>query len=136
MDTMRRSPEHYAQVAVIKWARAQSAAWPALRMLYAVPNGGDRHAAVARKLKAEGVRRGVPDLVLAYPNEQGYHGLYLELKAEGGRVSREQREWLECLREAGYAAAIAYGSDAAIAVICDYIYCRLPGGNVHVRKCP
>ena len=35
--------------------------------VYAVPNGGARHIRVAVKLKAEGVRRGVPDLHIMMP---------------------------------------------------------------------
>jgi hypothetical protein len=49
-----------------------------LKLLYAVPNGGDRNLRVPRKLKAEGVMAGVADLCLPAAR-RGYHGLYLEI---------------------------------------------------------
>ncbi|MGH9837274.1 MAG: hypothetical protein ACREEM_00645 [Blastocatellia bacterium] len=48
----------------MKWVRSVKAAYPVLKLLYAVPNGGDRNLYVARKLKAEGVMAGVADLCL------------------------------------------------------------------------
>ena len=40
---------------------------PQLALIFAIPNGGKRHIGTARKLKAEGVRSGVPDIFLACP---------------------------------------------------------------------
>jgi hypothetical protein len=59
-----RELERQHQVALIKWVRAIKDAYPVLKLLYAVPNGGDRNLYVARKLKAEGVLAGVADLCL------------------------------------------------------------------------
>jgi hypothetical protein len=59
-----RELERQHQVALIKWVRAIKDAYPVLKLLYAVPNGGDRNINVARKLKAEGVLAGVADLCL------------------------------------------------------------------------
>ena len=53
--------EHDEQVLIFKWARLSEGRWPELALLFAIPNGGHRHKAVAAKLKAEGVRAGVPD---------------------------------------------------------------------------
>ena len=62
-------------------------------LLFAIPNGGARHIKTARELKAEGVRKGVPDLFLAYPHN-GYSGLFIEMKKRyGGRVSPEQKAY-------------------------------------------
>src|SRR5699024_826416 len=74
-----RMTEHDEQVQRIRWAGLARGAYPALRWLHAVPNGGARNIVVARKLKAEGVQRGVPDLCLPVPRGP-YHGLYIELK--------------------------------------------------------
>ena len=57
--------EHHEQCALFAWLRLQ---WPDLdRVSFAIPNGGHRHKAVAGKLKAEGVKAGVPDIFIAYP---------------------------------------------------------------------
>lgn len=107
-----RDLEHKHQAALVEWAGYAAGADPRLRLLYAIPNGGQRSKATAGKLKAEGVKPGVPDLCL--PVAVGvWHGLYLEMKADRGRVSPEQREWLEALAAAGYAACVCYGWWAA-----------------------
>jgi hypothetical protein len=63
-------------------------------MLFAIPNGGARHKAIAGKLRAEGVRAGVPDICLPVPRGE-YHGLFIELKRpKGGHVSEEQEAWI------------------------------------------
>ena len=40
-----------------------------------------------------GVKAGVSDLFLAYPNPN-FHGLWIELKSEKGKKSPEQKHWL------------------------------------------
>ncbi|MBC3486703.1 VRR-NUC domain-containing protein [Pseudomonas sp. SWRI50] len=53
----------------------------AYKLIYHVPNGGHRIKAVAAKLKGQGVKAGVPDLVLPMARG-GYFGLYIEFKAK------------------------------------------------------
>jgi len=119
--------EEREQQTVIEWAAWQENARPELRNLYAIPNGGHRHKAVAGKLKAQGVKRGVPDLFLAWPaakkdNSGVFHGLYIEMKRErGGRIEPEQQDWAERLIRAGYAHIFAKGADQAIAAIREYL---------------
>jgi hypothetical protein len=52
---------------------------PALKNAFAIPNGGQRHKAVAAKLKAEGVSPGYPDIALDWPSRD-YHGFVLSSK--------------------------------------------------------
>ncbi len=92
-----------------------------LRFLAAVPNGGGRSAAQAGRLKAQGVRRGYPDLILDVPRA-GWHGLRLEFKPTGGPKPRpEQIGWLEELASQGYCAVSCRGVDAAFAVLLRYV---------------
>jgi len=51
----------------------------------------------------------------------GFHGLYIELKVKGGRVSKEQRWWIEKLREQGYRVEVPVGCQAALDVLMDYL---------------
>jgi hypothetical protein len=90
------------------------------RWLYAVPNGGKRSKVEAAIMKAEGVRAGMTDLVLAWPTDR-WPGLYIEMKTADGRVSPEQRDWAERLKEAGYRHEICRGHLEAIGVIRDYL---------------
>lgn len=114
--------EHEEQKALMIWATAQvgRGRWMLVN-LFAIPNGGDRHPAVAGKLKAEGVMCGVPDLLLAWP-AGGYHGLFIELKRRrGGRVSPDQEKWHGRLRQAGYAVVVARGCTEAAELITAYL---------------
>ena len=113
--------EHEEQVALMRLVEMHKGRWPELGMLFAVPNGGDRNVIVARKLKAEGVKRGVPDLCLCLPRG-GYHGLFIELKRQkGGVTSPEQKAWIAALRGQGYRAEVCKGATEAWDVIREYM---------------
>lgn len=101
--------EHEEQVQLFAWA-----AWhPELRLMHAIPNGGKRDVRTGVRLKAEGVKAGVPDILLPVPRG-GKHGLYIELKRrKGGRVSPEQAAWMDALAREGYACAVCHGWEAA-----------------------
>ena len=102
---MAAESEHKEQVALFRWAEFAAARRPELRLLHAIPNGGHRHKAVAARMKAEGVRRGVPDICL--PVARGpYHGLYIEMKTRRGRTSADQERWIAALRAQGYRAEV------------------------------
>lgn len=113
--------EHEHQKALfIWWAMEAGRRGINPRLMWATPNGGFRHIGTARRLKAEGVKSGVPDVFLAIPT-QGYHGLFLELKAPKGRVSPGQSEMLDLLRSKGYVGRVCYGWDQAREAIEGYL---------------
>jgi hypothetical protein len=116
--------EHHEQVAIFEWAKLNMAIYPQLENMFAIPNGGQRSGRTGAMLKAEGVRSGVADMMLAYPSN-GYHGLFIELKRrDGGKVSPQQQEWINRLNKAGYLAIVAYGAKEAVKVITDYLNMR------------
>ena len=141
----RISPEHLVQVELIERVRLELCVdFPELKgpnfketgalRLFAVPNGGIRHIQEAVRLKAEGVQRGVPDLVLPIP--RGKHcGAYLELKANKGRLSEEQKDWLRFLEAQGYAVEVAWTAKDAFQFLRDYLSqgnrarCPAPSAN-------
>lgn len=114
--------EHDEQVNLIQWFRFKSELFGiSEQLLFAIPNGGQRNILVARKLKAEGVRAGVPDLFLAYPNHR-HCGLFIEMKKESnGRASDSQKGFLKLLNETGYLAVVCKGWQAASEVIEKYL---------------
>jgi hypothetical protein len=113
--------EHDEQVALITWANLNLRTIPELADLFAIPNGGQRHPAIAAQLKAEGVKPGVSDLFLSYPSN-GYHGLYIEMKRKvGSSTSLLQKEWIERQRRNGYAAYVCKGFEEAKTVIIHYL---------------
>lgn len=108
------------QIALFAWADIQSGRYPDLDLLYHIPNGGHRHKSVARRLKAEGVKSGVPDLCL--PVARGkYHGLYIELKYGKNKTSPSQDKWLAALAGQGYAAIVCYGWEDASKALVQYL---------------
>lgn len=119
--------EHQEQAALMRVCRLHENKYPGLELIHAIPNGGQRHIAVARKLKAEGVKAGVPDIFLPVPRGNA-HGLYIELKAKGGRVSDAQRNMLAALSSQGYACIVAYGWENAWGEVKSYMESK----TVHV----
>lgn len=115
------APEAAEQTALFEWAELTSRQYPPLRLLYHVPNEGKRSAAEGARLRAQGLRRGVPDICLPVA-VNGFHGLYIELKRErGGRVSDDQQFWLDALMEQGYFVALCRGWERAAGVIMRYL---------------
>jgi hypothetical protein len=114
------SNEADEQRSLIRWAALASATDARLRMLMAIPNQAVR-SSNARHMIAQGVRPGIPDLFLAVP-VGGLGGLFIELKRRsGGRLRQDQKEWIDRLRNAGYAAECCQGWEEARDVITEYL---------------
>ncbi len=118
--------ESQHQTLLFKWAKTH----PICKdFLIAIPNGMWTHNIIqAVVMKAQGLRPGVSDMFLAYPVEGGwkqpdeFHGLWIELKKDKkGKPSLLQIEWLERMREVGYAAELAYGWEHAKEIILEYL---------------
>lgn len=117
---IRRSSEDTEQEIVMQWARINSGKWPELSLLHHIPNGGARNAREAAKLKRMGVLAGVSDLHL--PVARGpWHGLYIEMKYEGGTLQKSQREFLKLAAEQGMYCVVCYTADDAIEIIKRYV---------------
>jgi hypothetical protein len=133
--------EHVEQVNFFYWAWVNRAKHPALELMFAIPNGGHRHIAVARKLKAEGVKAGVPDIFLPWPVQgsmcphgSGAHGFFLEMKSDKGKATLEQKEWITKLRNAGYVADVFRGFEEAAEATCNYLGIDPKTTGIYVRK--
>lgn len=100
-----RQSEHELQVELIKECDRRAATNPLWGLILAIPNGGHRSKAVAGKLKAEGVRAGVPDLLLPV-ERRGYIGLFIELKIGNNPLSPAQEVWAKRLTAQGYYHAV------------------------------
>jgi hypothetical protein len=112
--------EHGEQEALIQRCVLHYAEYPELRLLFAIPNGGLRDKRVAAKLKAEGVKAGVPDLCLPVARK-GYHALYIEMKKADGRSRLEQLNWQASLKIQGNQAVFCYSQEEAWNVLIDYL---------------
>lgn len=100
--------EDFEQRQLIQWARSR----PELQYLFHIPNESASGKGWGIRNRQLGVKSGVPDLMLPIPS-RGYHGLFIEMKAAGGKVSENQGRWLEALETFGYRAVVCYGWEAA-----------------------
>ena len=112
--------ESAEQQALFQWAAYNTGRLPELSLLYHVPNGGKRDVITAARLKAEGVKAGIPDLFLPV-SRKGFHGLYVEMKAKGGRLSDYQKKWIKELEHQGYLVLVCYGWQEASKEIQEYL---------------
>lgn len=114
--------ESEEQITLFAWASLQAIPEGKIgHFMFAIPNEGQRSYKTAARLKAQGLRSGVPDIMLALPRN-GLPGLFIELKkANGGKVSDNQKKWLERLDKAGYVTAVCHGFEQAKATIEEYL---------------
>jgi len=108
------------QILVIQWAKLSEGKYPELELLHHIPNGGQRSITTAARLKKEGVKAGVPDLFLPVARG-GYHGLYIEMKKEGGRLSNNQKYWIKKLKEQEYKVEVCFGFEEAKNELTSYV---------------
>lgn len=122
--------EHSHQAAIFQWIAIEGSKFVEdFALLYAIPNGGDRSMSVGAAMKAEGVKKGVPDM--HYPVPVMWHSLYIELKTPGrertknGGLSDDQVKWARRLRKQGHAVVVAYGWRAAVGALVAYQFGKL-----------
>jgi hypothetical protein len=108
----RAGTEHAHQCALMCWCALNFETYPELKLLFAIPNGGERNPVVASRLKAEGVKSGVPDLFLPVARH-GYHGLFIEMKKPKGTIAENQTKWHIDLQEQGYGVSVCFGWESA-----------------------
>ena len=117
--------EHQEQVALVTWFRLQYKQYK--YHLFSIPNGahlaGDARlrAIKMNAMKAEGLLPGVSDLMLMIP-KNGWHGLWLEMKAKGGKLSEAQKEFMGAATLMGYQAVVCYGFEDAKEAITNYLH--------------
>lgn len=111
--------EHSMQAAVIDWALLQAPSLPAIAALFAVPNGARVVPSVAVRLKREGMRAGIPDLVMPVP-AGGFIGLVVEMKTADGYVNADQKAWHNALAALGWCVKVCRTIEAACGAIREY----------------
>ena len=109
--------EHDEQVGFINWFRAK---YPQV-LIFAIPNGEKRAITVAKRLKAEGVVRGIPDLFIPQWT------LWVEMKRiSGGRLSPEQKGMITYLEGIGQKVIVGKGAADASRQILEFLEEKKP----------
>ena len=113
--------EEQEQIAVVEYMELLG-----LRYTHAA-NGANKSKAVAGKMKAAGQSAGFPDLIIVTPPPcfPAARGVAIEMKRKkNGRVTQEQRNWLDYMESVGWIARVCYGADEAIDFINSLWYMR------------
>ena len=120
-EFMNEMKEEEEQAALFAWAGMASGKYPDLALMFHIPNGGYRTKSEAGRFRAQGVKSGVPDIFLPVARGDA-HGLFIEMKRmTKGRVSGNQTDWINALRNNGYVCAVAYGWLMAKDIIIKYL---------------
>ena len=109
-------PEQVEMIIIFDWIRKQKlhkVAFHIANERKTTPQGG----ALLRRM---GVLAGVSDIFLARA-KNGFHGLFLEIKADGGKLSPNQIEFLKSMDTEGYDTDTCVGHKAAIQRISEYL---------------
>ena len=102
------------QIAVAEYLDMKGVLW------MHTPNGGSRNSIEAMGLKRQGVKRGVPDVIILEPRGR-YSGLCIELKVKDGKPRREQLLWLKWLNGKGYKAVWTNSLDKVVEIVENYL---------------
>ena len=116
-----KESEHSHQVTLFQWASMESKHLSELALMFAIPNAGaGAQSGQAGKMKGEGVKAGVPDLLL--PAARGiYHGLFVEMKFNKNKPNPQQLWWHSRLEEQGFKVVVCYAWHEAKDVILAYL---------------
>lgn len=106
--------EHELQAGIVKTIRLKFRQV----LVYAVPNGGSRGPVEGRRLKAEGVTAGVPDLALVLPDGRA---AFLEVKTPEGQLRQEQRRFGDWAELRGIPWAVVRNIDEAILALSSWL---------------
>ena len=104
--------ESAMQMHLFHWIDGVALEHPFLRLAFHPANGGHRHISTAERLKREGVRPGVPDVIIPVPiyDSDGdkllYHGMALELKVNDNKLSHSQSWYLNELVNQGWRCVV------------------------------
>lgn len=99
--------EHEEQVALVQWFRDNFKEPDYI--IFAVPNGGKRGIKEAGRLKEEGVKSGVSDLIILTHNKV----IFLEMKNAKGKLSKAQKYFNENVEYLGFISLVAYSASDA-----------------------
>ena len=113
MNGQTRPPsETEEQEGFVNWFRSR---FPGV-LIYAIPNGGHRAMSTAKRLKADGVVSGIPDMHIPAWR------LWVEMKrAKGGALSADQKAMIQHLEGIGHKVIVGRGAEDASAQVVAWI---------------
>ena len=119
------------QIDVVNWLKSKQSDY---RMrFFSIPNEGQRKVWFLNKLVRMGLKSGVPDLVIEFP--QG-RMVYLEIKAEKGKLSETQQNWLKVSNLFHTPHYVLYGSVESNKSLLEGVLALFPDAKIKSDKNP
>jgi hypothetical protein len=121
--------EHKIQAHFFSVIKSYENVFPEFKAIYSVPNGastwktkdanGNWYSPAAQRLKAEGLRNGVPDICCPYSNDN-YSSLYIEMKSLDGKLTTDQKNMIRLMHELGCKVIVSFCFEEAWRVLKEY----------------
>ena len=119
------------QIEVVQWLKSKQSDY---RMrFFSIPNEGQRKVWFLNKLVRMGLKSGVPDLILEFPEGRM---VYLEIKAEKGKLSETQQNWLKVSKVFHTPHYVLYGSVDANLSLLEGVLALFPDAKIKSDKNP
>lgn len=113
--------EAQEQTELFTWIRSKQIEIPELQLAFSTLNGVRLSPKLRKEVKAQGMRAGVPDVILPVVTAS-FPGLYIEMKRiKFGAVSPEQKVFIRLLKKQGYRVEVAKGKEQAKQILLDYL---------------
>jgi hypothetical protein len=112
--------EHDIQKSFFDQIRMMEPKYPILKLMLAVPNAAKRSYKLAAMLKAEGMRKGMLDVLFLVPMK-GFSGLAIEFKKVGGKLTPEQLDYIDLLTKSNWLVAVETDAESAINLVKRYL---------------
>lgn len=115
--------EHTEQVKLFAWCKLNEQYYPELELIFAIPNqgsSGKKGMLRQRKMKSEGQKKGIPDIMLPVKNKT-YSGIFIEMKVGKNEPTKDQSWWLTKLRQQNFYCTVCYSANEAAKTLLDYL---------------
>jgi hypothetical protein len=107
---MKESSESSESIGLLQWFHLK---YPGV-MIFHIPNERKCSIATGKRLKMEGVLKGIPDYMIPA------WSLWIEMKTEKGRLSPAQKEMIIYLEGIGHTVIVGYGAKDASEKILEF----------------
>ena len=85
-------PEATTQIQIFNWIREHQEEFPILQTIFHTPNSFfGTNFGMIKHLKNMGMKKGIYDIIVPISKNQ-YASLWIEIKAEKGKLSKEQKD--------------------------------------------
>lgn len=124
-----KKTEHNLQKEIVTYVKNLAKEFPQLETIFSVPNGiyfvgasAIQSAIQMNKLKSEGLKNGAPDLCIPLKSKnKKFNCLFIECKTETGKLSDNQKEFIEILEKNGSKVSVIRTLKDFVQLLTDYL---------------